>query len=257
MSPWADDGQVVVENWFKILVFYVLLVTSVHRREGAAPTGRRVPVRHGRVHAALAPRVRRRAVHVPHGHRPHDRRRQLARRPEQFRGEHRVRPAVRPGLLAVGPRSGGPGRPLLRLRGSVGRLHPAHRLAVIAARAARLGCVRHPAQPVPLVGHLGRGGRGPAAFPGPARVAANAVRDDRQSRGRARECPRLRRGADGGADQGHGADRGVPRDRASAPARGGRRPAASSSRTTCTASCAARWACSACWPSGRSSFALR
>jgi len=28
MSPWADDGQVVVENWFKILVFYVLLVTS-------------------------------------------------------------------------------------------------------------------------------------------------------------------------------------------------------------------------------------
>jgi len=28
MSPWADDGQVVVENWFKVLVFYVLLVTS-------------------------------------------------------------------------------------------------------------------------------------------------------------------------------------------------------------------------------------
>jgi O-Antigen ligase len=28
MSPWADEGQVVVENWFKILVFYVLLVTS-------------------------------------------------------------------------------------------------------------------------------------------------------------------------------------------------------------------------------------
>jgi len=28
MSPWAEDGQVVVENWFKVLVFYVLLVTS-------------------------------------------------------------------------------------------------------------------------------------------------------------------------------------------------------------------------------------
>src|SRR5690349_10844467 len=30
MSPWADDGQIVVENWFKILIFYVLLVTTVH-----------------------------------------------------------------------------------------------------------------------------------------------------------------------------------------------------------------------------------
>jgi O-antigen ligase len=29
MSPWSDQGQVVVENWFKILCFYVLLVTSV------------------------------------------------------------------------------------------------------------------------------------------------------------------------------------------------------------------------------------
>jgi O-antigen ligase len=28
VSPWADQGQIVVENWFKILVFYVLLVTS-------------------------------------------------------------------------------------------------------------------------------------------------------------------------------------------------------------------------------------
>jgi len=34
MSPWADDGQVVVENWFKILVFYVLLVTSVRDEKG-------------------------------------------------------------------------------------------------------------------------------------------------------------------------------------------------------------------------------
>jgi hypothetical protein len=34
MSPWADDGQVVVENWFKILVFYVLLVTSAHDEKG-------------------------------------------------------------------------------------------------------------------------------------------------------------------------------------------------------------------------------
>ncbi len=29
-SPWADLGQHVVEDWFKILVFYVLLVTTVH-----------------------------------------------------------------------------------------------------------------------------------------------------------------------------------------------------------------------------------
>jgi O-antigen ligase len=34
MSPWADDGQVVVENWFKILVFYFLFVTSVNDEKG-------------------------------------------------------------------------------------------------------------------------------------------------------------------------------------------------------------------------------
>ena len=34
MSPWAEDGQVVVENWFKILVFYVLLVTSASDEKG-------------------------------------------------------------------------------------------------------------------------------------------------------------------------------------------------------------------------------
>lgn len=34
MSPWADHGQIVVENWFKILVFYVLLVTTVHDEKG-------------------------------------------------------------------------------------------------------------------------------------------------------------------------------------------------------------------------------
>ena len=27
LSPWADQGQVVVENWFKVLIFYGLLVT--------------------------------------------------------------------------------------------------------------------------------------------------------------------------------------------------------------------------------------
>ncbi|HEY8503174.1 MAG TPA: O-antigen ligase family protein [Gemmataceae bacterium] len=30
MSPWMNQGQLVVENYFKILVFYVLLVTTVH-----------------------------------------------------------------------------------------------------------------------------------------------------------------------------------------------------------------------------------
>jgi hypothetical protein len=34
LSPWADHGQTVVENWFKILVFYVLLVTTVHDEKG-------------------------------------------------------------------------------------------------------------------------------------------------------------------------------------------------------------------------------
>lgn len=30
VSPWSDQGQHVVEDWFKILVFYVLLVTTIH-----------------------------------------------------------------------------------------------------------------------------------------------------------------------------------------------------------------------------------
>ena len=29
-SPWAENGQPVVEDYFKILVFYFLVVTSVH-----------------------------------------------------------------------------------------------------------------------------------------------------------------------------------------------------------------------------------
>ncbi len=34
MSPWADQGQIVVENWFKILVFYILFVTSINDEKG-------------------------------------------------------------------------------------------------------------------------------------------------------------------------------------------------------------------------------
>ncbi|MCI0701236.1 MAG: O-antigen ligase family protein [Planctomycetia bacterium] len=34
MSPWAAQGQNVVEDWFKIVVFYVLLVTTIHDEEG-------------------------------------------------------------------------------------------------------------------------------------------------------------------------------------------------------------------------------
>lgn len=30
LSPWADAGQPVVEDWFKVVVFYVLLVTTIH-----------------------------------------------------------------------------------------------------------------------------------------------------------------------------------------------------------------------------------
>src|SRR5438874_11862408 len=33
-SPWAAQGQNVVEDWFKIVVFYFLLVTTVHDEEG-------------------------------------------------------------------------------------------------------------------------------------------------------------------------------------------------------------------------------
>jgi hypothetical protein len=34
VSPWADKGQPVVEDWFKILVFYLLLVTCVSDEKG-------------------------------------------------------------------------------------------------------------------------------------------------------------------------------------------------------------------------------
>ena len=34
ISPWADKGQNIVEDWFKIVVFYVLLVTTVHDEDG-------------------------------------------------------------------------------------------------------------------------------------------------------------------------------------------------------------------------------
>ncbi len=34
LSPWAATGQPAVEDWFKVVVFYVLLVTTVHDEEG-------------------------------------------------------------------------------------------------------------------------------------------------------------------------------------------------------------------------------
>jgi O-antigen ligase len=34
MSPWSDKGQPIVEDWFKILIFYFLLVTTVHDEQG-------------------------------------------------------------------------------------------------------------------------------------------------------------------------------------------------------------------------------
>lgn len=34
MSPWSAAGQPVLENWLKILAFYILLVTSIHDEKG-------------------------------------------------------------------------------------------------------------------------------------------------------------------------------------------------------------------------------
>ncbi|HEX4611404.1 MAG TPA: hypothetical protein VH092_24635, partial [Urbifossiella sp.] len=34
MSPWAEKGMPTVEDWFKIVVFYVLLVTTIRDEEG-------------------------------------------------------------------------------------------------------------------------------------------------------------------------------------------------------------------------------
>src|SRR4029079_6139425 len=37
MSPWSEQGQPIVEDWFKILVFYFLLVTTIHDEEVLKP----------------------------------------------------------------------------------------------------------------------------------------------------------------------------------------------------------------------------
>ncbi|AWM39553.1 O-Antigen ligase [Gemmata obscuriglobus] len=34
ISPWSEYGQPVIEDWLKIVVFYVLLVTTIHDEEG-------------------------------------------------------------------------------------------------------------------------------------------------------------------------------------------------------------------------------
>ena len=34
LSPWMDRSQPIIEDWFKVLVFYVLLVTTVHDERG-------------------------------------------------------------------------------------------------------------------------------------------------------------------------------------------------------------------------------
>ncbi|MDY3562317.1 O-antigen ligase family protein [Gemmata sp. JC673] len=34
MSPWSEYGQPIIEDWLKIVVFYVLLVTTIHDEEG-------------------------------------------------------------------------------------------------------------------------------------------------------------------------------------------------------------------------------
>ncbi len=34
VSPWADKGQQTVEDWLKIVVFYVMLVTTIHDEKG-------------------------------------------------------------------------------------------------------------------------------------------------------------------------------------------------------------------------------
>ena len=256
MSPWADDGQVVVENWFKILVFYVLLVTSAQRREGAAPPGGRVPARHGRVHAALAARVRRRAVHVPHGHRPDDRRGQLARRPEQLRGEHRVRPAVRPGLLAVGPQVVG-AAVLWRLRGlSVGCI------LLTGSRSSFLGLILWGSLVILRSRHRWAGIPA-AARSRPARCSWPCP-ESLQTRFETIVNPDV--GPENARVSGEGRIEGPTKGMelieaypATGIGPGSWRPAtgASWSRTTCTANCAARWARPACSRSGRSSSASR
>jgi hypothetical protein len=34
VSPWNEQGQPIVEDWFKIIIFYVLLVTTIHDEDG-------------------------------------------------------------------------------------------------------------------------------------------------------------------------------------------------------------------------------
>ena len=138
MSPWAEHGQPVVEDWLKIVVFYVLLVTTVHDEEGLKQLAVGFLAVMG--------------LYLLHSFR------------EYLGGRHTFRMGIAR-MIGVDSTLGDPnsfgasivfalpfvaalwragiggrlGRLLLaRLRRAVGPVHPAHRLARVAARAGGL-----------------------------------------------------------------------------------------------------------------------
>ena len=193
-SPWMDGSQPLVEDYFKVLVFYLLLVTSVHDEAGL----RRVVGGFLAVMGLYLTHSLREFLGGRHVYRmgitPAHRRGQHDGRPEQLRGDGRVRPAVR--RLPVAGRGRRPARPAGadRVHRAVGGVRAAHRLAVQPARPRAVGDAARPpvaaAVPVPRPDDGGRPGR----VRGPARVAADPVRDHRQPGRRAGERQGVGRG---------------------------------------------------------------
>ena len=99
MPSYMDKGQQVVEDWFKIIVFYVLFVTVVHDEKGLRQLALGFVLVMGVYMTHSLQGIPGRPAHLPHGHRAHDRHRHDAGRSELLRRQHRLRAAVRPAVL--------------------------------------------------------------------------------------------------------------------------------------------------------------
>ena len=202
MSPWADHGQPVVEDWFKIVVFYFLLVTTVHDEEGL----KQIAV------GFLAVM----GLYLVHSFR------------EYLGGRHTFRMGISR-MMGVDDTLGDPnsfgasivfalpivvavwktglggrlGRWLLTgLRRAVVPVRAADRFAVIAVGPGAVVRVHHLEDALPLH-RAGRVRRGcPAGVLRPARVAANPLRDNHQPGCRPGQRQGIRRGAVARADDG-------------------------------------------------------
>ena len=240
VSPWSAQGQPVVEDWLKIVVFYVLLVTCIHDEEG---------LKHVAV-GFLAVM----GLYLLHSFR------------EYLAGRHTYRMGIArmigvdttlgdpnsfgasivfalPIVVALWKADIGGRRGRVLLTGYVGLSSLC--ILLTGSRSSLIGLLlwfahHHLEHEVPVHGAGRVRGGGPAGVRRPAGLDANAVRDDHQPGGRAEERAGVRRGAHPGPDDGPPAvgEQPAHRHRPRRVAAGD--PHRRSSRTTCTDSWSAR-----------------